>query len=602
MRSPKDVLNSLASRSQDSTYMYKRLYRNLYNSEFFYTAYQKIYAKTGNMTKGTDGETIDGMSMERIDKLIEGLKTESYQPKPAIRVYIPKKNGKRRPLGIPSVDDKLVQEVIRMILEAIYEGAFTDTSHGFRPQKSCHTALKQVQIYFDGARWFVEGDIESFFDNINHHKLIEILKRRIQDEKFINLIWKFLRAGYMEEWIYHNTYSGAPQGGIISPILANIYLNELDQFIRELTHSFTKGERRTPNPEYKRINDRLERRIKNLRNQELSEEKQAQLRTEIKELREERMRTSFTIPDDPNYKRMFYTRYADDFLIGIIGSKQDAEQIKQDISEFLRNELQLTLSQEKTLVTHSSKPARFLGYDVMISRSQDKEMCKDGRMRRSNSYKCKLNVPKEKWVDKLKELGVLQIFPNGEWKQTHRKSLIKLDDLEILNIYNAQIRGMYNYYKLANNVSVLNKFYYHMKYSMYKTFANKYKSTINKITNKYCEQGIFTVTYETKKGEKKSTLYSQGFKRDTKVNTKSDVDLLPNEQKNRGETSLIDRLKAKTCEWCGKTDIHLEMHHVRKLKDLKGKKQWEKEMLGRRRKTMALCHTCHWDLHNGKLD
>lgn len=136
MRSPKDVLNSLASRSQDSTYMYKRLYRNLYNSEFFYTAYQKIYAKTGNMTKGTDGETIDGMSMERIDKLIEGLKTESYQPKPARRVYIPKKNGKRRPLGIPSVDDKLVQEVIRMILEAIYEGAFTDTSHGFRPQKA----------------------------------------------------------------------------------------------------------------------------------------------------------------------------------------------------------------------------------------------------------------------------------------------------------------------------------------------------------------------------------------------------------------------------------------------------------------------------------
>jgi hypothetical protein len=369
-----------------------------------------------------------------------------------------------------------------------------------------------------------------------------------------------------------------------------------------LRKSFAQGEKRNPNPEYSRVNGKIERRTEKLKIAALNDEERENLISEIKELRNIRSKTSFTIPNDPNFKRMFYTRYADDFLIGIIGSKQEAEQIKQAIAEFLRNELQLALSQEKTLITHSSKPARFLGYDIMISRSKDKKMCKDGRMRRSNSYKCKLYVPREKWVDKLKGLGVLQILPNGEWKQTHRTSLIDFDDLEILNIYNAQIRGMYNYYKLANNVSVLNKFYYHMKYSMYKTFANKYKSTINKITNKYCEQGIFTVTYETKKGEKKSTLYSQGFKRDTKVNVKSDVDLLPNEQKNRGETSLIDRLKAKTCEWCGKTDVPLEMHHVRKLKDLKGKKQWEKEMIGRRRKTMALCHTCHWDLHNGKLD
>jgi len=289
-------------------------------------------------------------------------------------------------------------------------------------------------------------------------------------------------------------------------------------------------------------------------------------------------------------------------LIGVIGSKQEAEQIKQGIAEFLGNELQLTLSQEKTLITHSSKPARFLGYDIVISRSKDKKMCKDGKMRRTNSYTCKLYVPREKWIDKLKKLGVLKILPNDEWKQVHRPSLISFDDLEILNIYNAQIRGIYNYYKLANNVSVLNKFHYHMKYSMYKTFANKYKSSIRKITDKYCQQGIFTVTYETKKGEKKSTLYSHGFKRDTRVNDKADVDSLPNEQKNRGETSLIDRLKAKTCEWCGEIDVSLEMHHIRKIKDLKGKKEWEKEMIGRRRKTMALCHACHRDLHNGKLD
>ncbi|MFE3898750.1 reverse transcriptase domain-containing protein, partial [Priestia sp. YIM B13480] len=172
MRSPSSVLNSLASKSEDSTYIYKRLYRNLYNPEFYYIAYQKVYAKQGNMTQGVDGKTIDGMSLKRIDDLIEALKTESYQPKPVKRVYIPKKNGKRRPLGIPSMDDKLIQEVVRMILESIYEGTFSKSSHGFRPNRSCHTALMEIKKHFDGTRWFIEGDIESFFDNINHHKLI----------------------------------------------------------------------------------------------------------------------------------------------------------------------------------------------------------------------------------------------------------------------------------------------------------------------------------------------------------------------------------------------------------------------------------------------
>jgi group II intron reverse transcriptase/maturase len=602
MRSPSSVLNSLASKSEDSTYTYKRLYRNLYNPEFYYIAYQKIYAKQGNMTQGVDGKTIDGMSLKRIDDLIEALKTESYQPKPVKRVYIPKKNGKRRPLGIPSMDDKLIQEVVRMILESIYEGTFSKSSHGFRPNRSCHTALMEIKKLFDGTRWFIEGDIESFFDNINHHKLISILRRRIQDEKFINLIWKFLRAGYLEVWEYHKTYSGSPQGGIISPILANIYLNEFDKHVEQIITKFNKGTRRKLNPTYSKINKKLTKLRKVLQEEELSEDKQRDIILTIKELREERSHTPVVKPHDEDFKRMYYTRYADDFLIGMIGDKQEALQVKQKLAEFLKYDLQLNLSQEKTLITHSSKPARFLGYDVMISRNQDRKMCKDGRMRRTKSYTCTLNVPHEKWVDKLKDLRVLKITPNGTWKPVHRTSLIHLDDLEILQIYNAQIRGMYNYYKLAKNVSVLNKFYYHMKYSLYKTFANKYKTSINKITNKYCENGVFTVTYSTKKGVQKSMLYSEGFTCNTKIKANESYDLLVNEQKNKGETSLIDRLKATTCEWCGKTNIPLEMHHIRRIKDLKGKAKWEKWMIGRRRKTVALCHECHRDLHNGKLD
>lgn len=229
MRSPETVLNNLSKHSSDLGYKYERLYRLLFNEEMFFLAYQRIYAKQGNMTPGTDGRTVDQMSIQRIERLIDALRTEEYQPHPAKRVYIPKKNGKKRPLGIPSFDDKLVQEVTRMILEAIYEGHFEYTSHGFRPHRSCHTALTHIQDKFTGAKWFIEGDIKGFFDNIKHEILVNILKERIADERFIRLIRKFLKAGYAEQWKFHNTYSGTPQGGIVSPILANIYLDKFDK-------------------------------------------------------------------------------------------------------------------------------------------------------------------------------------------------------------------------------------------------------------------------------------------------------------------------------------------------------------------------------------
>ena len=259
MRSPNTVLDSLMKQSVRKDYMFQRIYRNLYNIEFYLMAYAKIYAKEGNMTQGIDGQTIDGMSLERIERLIESLKDCSYQPKPSKRVYIPKKNGDKRPLGIPSFEDKLIQEVVRLLLEAMYEKSFSQCSHGFRPQKSCHTALMQVKDRFTGAKWFVEGDIKGFFDNIDHHHLINLLKRRVDDEKFINLIWKFLKAGYLEEWQYHKTYSGTPQGGIISPILSNIYLHEFDNFIELYKEQFDKGKSRKRLKEYRTREARLYR-------------------------------------------------------------------------------------------------------------------------------------------------------------------------------------------------------------------------------------------------------------------------------------------------------------------------------------------------------
>lgn len=265
LRNPNDVLNSLGNKATSENYQYERIYRNLYNQNFYLLAYQKIYNNKGSMTKGIDGQSLDGMGMERINKIIERLKNHTYKPNPVKRKYIPKKNGKTRPLGIPSADDKLVQEVIRMILESIYEPTFSKQSHGFRPNKSCHTALEQIQWNYTGVKWFVEGDIKGCFDNIDQHILMGILRRKIRDEYFLGLIWKFLRAGYIDEWEYYETYSGAAQGSIISPILSNIYMNELDVFMSEYKNTFDKGEKRSDNKEYSRRKARWNSAKNNLR-------------------------------------------------------------------------------------------------------------------------------------------------------------------------------------------------------------------------------------------------------------------------------------------------------------------------------------------------
>ena len=609
MRNPENVLKSLQSKACNTSYKYERLYRNLYNTEFYLLAYQQIKSAEGNMTVGIDSETIDGMGMERIHTLIEKIKDFSYQPNPARRSYIPKANGKRRPLGIPSFDDKLIQEVVRLLLESIYEPTFHNCSHGFRPNKSCHTALKYVQKYFTGTKWFIEGDIKGCFEQIDHHILISILRRRIKDEYFIGLIWKFLKAGYMEDWKYHNTYSGTPQGSIISHILANIYMNELDYFMEEYAKAFYSGKRRKVNPVYKKMQRMYQKKQKELKQKETNgnECERENLVSEIKELKRNLRETQYSDQMDSEYKRIFYIRYADDFLIGIIGSKKEAEQIKNQISNFLSEKLHLELSKEKTLITHGHDFANFLGYHITVAKGEYNKKIKTGTTRRVNIGKVFLYVPKEKWMKRLLQYKALKIKydkQNGNqeiWEPVRRTQLMHLDDIEILNQYNAEIRGLYNYYRLANNVSVLNNFYYVMRYSMLKTFAGKYRTRINKIIRKYRQGKDFVVKYHKKDGIGRVLFYNKGFQRDTKVGM-SNPDVIARAIENYSRSGLIKRLKANQCEWCGKENVPIEVHHIRKLKDLKGKKKWEIVMIARKRKTMALCIDCHNKLHAGKLN
>lgn len=604
MRNPEYVLNSLIEHSKDANYKYERLYRQLYNQEMYLRAYQNIYAKEGNMTKGVDGKTIDGMSLKRIDKIINSLKDESYQPNPAKRVYIPKKNGKKRPLGIPSFEDKLLQEVIRMILEAIYENSFEETSHGFRPNRSCHTALIEVQNTFTAAKWFIEGDIKGCFDCIDHNKLIEILGERIKDDKFLRLLRKFLKAGYMEDWQYNKTYSGTPQGSIISPILANIYLDKLDKYMKDYIEKFNKGKRRDRNPIYRKNETQLAKVRKLYKNADNETDKR-ELLNDIKRLEQERLNLSPTLAITENYKRLTYVRYADDWLCGIIGSKEDCKNIKRDISVFLKNVLRLELSDEKTLITNAKDRAHFLGFDIRVRNSNQTRRDNMGRLNRSYTAKVVLEIPKDKIRQKLLEYGALEVkFVDGKevWKPKHRNYLKNNDDLEILETYNSEIRGLYNYYCIANNSSHLNNFYYVMKYSMLKTFAWKYNTRKSKIIKKYRIGKDFGVKYTDRKGKEIARLfYNEGFKR-----KKEGVKHLHDDEFTgvifKGSNSLIQRLTAGECEVCGKKTDDIEIHHVRKLKNLNDKDFWNWFMIARNRKTLALCHDCHVKLHNGRLD
>ena len=593
MEKSERVLKALSDHSQSSDYKYERLYRYLFSEEMFAVAYQRIYAKQGNMTPGTDGKTIDGMSLERIERLIVSLKDESYQPHPARRVYIPKKNGKKRPLGIPSFEDKLVQEVVRLLLEAIYEGHFEGTSHGFRPHRSCHTALGMIQKSFAGAKWFIEGDIKGFFDNIDHNVLISILRERISDERFLRLIRKFLNAGYVEDWKYNKTYSGTPQGGIISPILANIYLDKFDKYIKEYAAKFRKGDRRSINPEYWRLNNK-----KNWLKKKLQKTSDEQMRKsylyEIAQLSKQMLSTPHKDAMDADFRRMQYVRYADDFLISVIGSKSECETIKADITQFMREQLKLELSDEKTLITHAQDKAKFLGYEIFIRKSDAVKRNKDGVLKRDFNGAVVLTLNSAVIQKKLTEYNALEVRNiDGKdiWWSKPRRYMTPMKPEDILAQYNAEIRGLYNYYSLAANVSKeCASFAFIMKMSMFKTLGWKLNTSARKVRQKYQKDKDFVIPYNDAKGKQKyRVFYNEGFK---KRNAQFDVDYdkLP-QTMYVPYPSLVERLKDGRCELCGK-EGKVVMHHVRTLTKLKGNNEWEKLMLKRHRKTLVVCEDC----------
>jgi group II intron reverse transcriptase/maturase len=578
-----------------------RGYRLLFNRNLFLTAYGNIYCNKGALTPGTDeNDTMDGMSVERMDNLIQLLREEKYYPPPSRRTSVPKKSGGRRYLGLPNGSEKLVQEVLRIILEAYYEPRFRDSSHGYRPERGCHTALKHVKTKFQNATWFIEGDIKGCFDNIDHDILLSILKRDIHDGRLIHLIERFLKAGYIEDWEYRKTYSGTPQGGILSPLLSNIYLNELDHFIEnELMPQHNRGKRRATNPAYKSYSNRIERRR---RNGQLEEARKLEL---------ERRQLPAVDPNDPNFRRLQYVRYADDWLLGFIGPKAEALEIKEQVKHFLRERLRLELSEEKTLITHAkTQSAHFLGYAISIYQADDSltRRKSDGAKRRSINGVVRLAIP-EGLIDKK----ISRYYHGG--KITSDTRFLQSSVPLIILTYQQRLRGLVQYYQYAMNVSSLSKLKYAMEISLVKTLAHKLRIKVTRVYKRFKSKHevngytykVLKVEYDT--GKRISTFHWGAIP----LRTTHIIHEPMNDHQYDYErfqyfeqrSELITRLMANTCEVCGATG-QCEVHHVRKLADLKtrwqhkqAKPAWVTKMIAMQRKTLIVCKSCHWKIHNG---
>jgi len=603
MKPTMEILERMKKNSEkNKEEVFTRIYRYLLRPDIYFVAYQNLYSNNGASTKGTDNDTADGFSEAKIDRIIKSLEDESYQPKPSRRVYIKKPNGKMRPLGIPSFTDKLVQEAVRMILETIYEPIFMDTSHGFRPNRSCHTALDSVKYEFRGARWFVEGDIKGCFDNIDHNVLISCINKKIKDARFTKLIYKFLKAGYVDDFIYNNTYSGCPQGGIISPILANIYLHELDVFVDNLSKEFNQPSTQKFTDDYRKISNRMANIRRDIRkaNEKGDMEKKKALLEERKCLRAKLLKTPCKSQTD---KKLKYIRYADDFLIGVNGSKEDCVIIKQQLAEFISGTLKMEMSEEKTLITHSNTTAKFLGYNVRVRRSNTVKPGGRGTTQRTMSGSVELSIPlKEKINGFMFKNGVVVQVENGELEPVCRKDMLRLTDLEIVSGYNAELRGICNYYCLASNFYKLNYFSYLMEYSCLKTLAGKHRCSIGKIKEKFSDhKGKWCIPYETKKGT--NYLYLSKYSDCNKSKDASDTKTSMVQIHKNTRSTFESRLKAKVCELCGSTNSNqYEIHHVNKIRNLKGKEPWEIMMISKRRKTMVVCWECHKKIHNQNFE
>lgn len=572
------------------------LYRLMYKEDLYIVAYERIKSKPGNMTEGTDGMTMDGFSLDAIQGIIQAMRTEHFHFKPVRTVYLPKPNGKMRKLGIPSTRDKVVQEVIRLILDAIYDsprGAyFHEASHGFRPQRSCHTALREIRGKWAATNWYIEGDVHACFDSVDHGVLVSLLRQKIADERFLNLIWKLLRAGYLDvRGGRGDSVAGTPQGSLASPILANVYLHELDCKVAEIRERLEKGVKKRNNPLHRKLSAQRQRLRK--RGQTGTKE----FRALVREIR--------SIPavdvNDPDFIRVKYIRYADDWLIGLCGPRHLAVEIKEELKAFLAARLRLTLSEEKTHITNARHgQAQFLGTLIRIGRGGVPRVVAQVNgsskaiKRRTTGWETVLTAPLASLTKRLHERG----FCTASGESTTKKAWIYLDAEQIVVLYSGINRGLQNYYRFADNFAHLSKIQHILRFSLARTLAAKFKISVKRVFRRFGRAITIPVKGRDGKGDRQVPFYlNNDWKKDRNAFTTRDatVDLVRLALRMRTRSKL-----GQPCCICGSPD-GIEMHHVRHIRKMGDKKPtgFTAVMRALNRKQIPVCTSCHRKIHRG---
>lgn len=567
-------------------------------------AYEQIAPNKGALTPGIDPDnTLDGFSLARMERIVAAVMDGTYRFSPARRQYIPKANGKLRPLGIPTADDKLVQAAVKILLEQVYEPVFSEQSHGFRRGRSCHSALTEIRRTWHGVKWLIEVDIVGYYDNIDHDILLDLLRRRIDDERLIRLIGRMLKAGYLDNWTFFRTFSGAPQGGVISPVLANVYLHELDEFMVKMKARFDKGRARRRNPAWLEIQKQIQIRRRKIERRRArgKEDEVPALIDEIREWERRRLEVPSLDAFDPDYRRLRYCRYADDFVIGVIGSKEDACSLMAEVRVYLADRLKLEVSEEKSGISKASEGAVFLGYALKTyGDGRTKRMVKGNRAitMRVPGDRMQLHVPQEKLAKFAERQRLGKFYINrGE----ARCELINNSDLAILIGYNALLRGLAEYYKLGTlwkqQVSRLHHLWW---WSFMKTIARKHQCSVRVVARRLRNGNRLGLWYEGRHQRRFMPMFRLKDVRPTLASGR--VDLQTQTAIHfRSRTDIVDRLRARVCESCGAGDVPMEVHHARRMSDTQGTTLWTHLKAARTRKRVVLCRDCHVAHHAGRL-
>jgi len=583
---------------EDHNKRFNRLYRLLRQESFLEFAKQDIAGNKGARTPGVDGQTIDDITSKQITKLCWELAEDRYQPQPVRRQYIPKRNGKLRPLGIPASRDKVIQSGVALILNAIYEPVFRNCSHGFRPERSPITALRQVwSAYRAGATWIIEGDITDCFGSLPHQVILNCLRKRIRDERFIDLIRKMLQAGVMEAGCYTPSYSGAPQGGIVCPILSNVVLHELDCWMED--HLDANPPPESDRDRYARHNPiytRLQSRINYIRGC-LDGKRPISKRTSPEKLRQElrdKLRLRRNVPCYLPRKVVYFSRFADDFVVVLCHhSKQEAKRMKATIAAWMHTQLGLTLNRYKTHITHWQKSYRFLGYEL------------EGRQNRNGTPWLHLGVPREALRSVVARIKRATAYPQAP-------------EYDVFNNVNAVARGWSNYYRYAHNISSIGSklttitFWLTLHY-----LGKKRRRSLTKLMRKHYDHHPKTAckalfVYKPGTPPITNNRFYLWHKAPSRLSLASMTTRYVQDQHAFIDTnwaygySVHKRLETQElanhhCQNCGSTDVDLFVHHPNRLRNVKQAKRGSRNtaISGMTQHTKLLCYPCHLAHHHG---